>query len=63
MIGLFGLELRPIYEEGKEDIGTIKHSYADTSRSEELLNFVAKKDIDTGLREIITHMNHDVSKF
>jgi hypothetical protein len=63
MIGLFGLELRPIYEEGKEDIGIIKHSYAYTSRSEEFLNFVAKKDIDTGLREIITHMNHDVSKF
>jgi UDP-glucose 4-epimerase len=56
MIGLFGLELQPIYEEGKEDTGVIRHSYADITRSKELLHFVAKKGIETGLREIIAPM-------
>jgi UDP-glucose 4-epimerase len=62
MIYLFGLELQPIYEEGKEDVGIIRHSYANTTRSKELLHFVAKKDIDKGLKEIAAHMNHNVSK-
>lgn len=62
MISLFGLELQPIYEEEKEDIGVINHSYADITRAKELLHFVTKKDIDKGLREIIAHMNHNVSK-
>jgi UDP-glucose 4-epimerase len=52
MIYLFGLELQPIYEEGKEDVGIIRHSYANTTRSKELLHFVAKKDIEKGLKEI-----------
>jgi UDP-glucose 4-epimerase len=62
MIGLFGIQLEPIYEEGKEDISVIKHSYADMSRSRELLHFVAKKDIDTGLREIVAQMSHNAPK-
>ena len=63
MIYLFGLELQPIYEEGKEDVGIIRHSYANTTRSKELLHFVAKKDIDQGLKEIAARMNHNLSKF
>jgi nucleoside-diphosphate-sugar epimerase len=64
MIHLFGLELQPIYEEEKEeDLGIIRHSYADTSRSNKFLHFVAKKDIDKGLKEIADHMNHNVFKF
>jgi nucleoside-diphosphate-sugar epimerase len=43
MIGLFGLNLQPIYEEGKEDTGVVRHSYADITKSRELLHFVAKK--------------------
>jgi UDP-glucose 4-epimerase len=56
MIGLFGLDLQPIYEEGKEDRRSIMHSYADITKSKELLHFVAKKGIETGLREIIEPM-------
>jgi len=63
MIYIFGLELQPIYEEGKEDVGIIRHSYANTTRSKELLHFVAKKDIDQGLKEIAARMNHNLSKF
>jgi UDP-glucose 4-epimerase len=54
IIDLFDLELQPIYEQGKGDKGVIKHSYADITRSRELLHFVAKKNIDAGLREMIT---------
>ena len=56
MIGLFGLDLRPIYEERIEDRKTIMDSYADITKSKELLHFVAKKGIETGLREIIRPM-------
>jgi UDP-glucose 4-epimerase len=63
MIYIFGLELQPIYEEGKEDVGIIRHSYANTDRSKELLHFVAKKDIEKGLKEIAARMNHNLSKF
>jgi len=62
MIGLFGLELEPVYKEGQEKAGIIKHSYADITRAKELLHFVAKKGIDTGLQEIIEHMKHNVSR-
>jgi UDP-glucose 4-epimerase len=43
MIGLFGLNLQPIYEEGKEETGVVAHSYADITKSRELVHFVAKK--------------------
>lgn len=56
MIGLIGLELEPTYEEGKVDSGVIRHSYADITRAKQLLNFVPKKQIETGLREIIESM-------
>jgi len=56
MIGLFGLALRPIYEERIEDRRAIMNSYANITKSKELLHFVAKKRIETGLREIIKPM-------
>jgi UDP-glucose 4-epimerase len=56
MIGLFGLELQPIYKEGKADTRIIRHSCADITKSKELLHFVAKKGIETGLRELIRPM-------
>src|SRR6188474_2462376 len=40
MIDMFGLELRPIYQEGSEDKGVIMHSYADVTKAKELLHFV-----------------------
>jgi UDP-glucose 4-epimerase len=56
MIELFGLDLQPIYEELREDDRVILHSYADMTKAREILHFVAKKGIETGLREIIGPM-------
>ena len=56
MIELFGLDLEPIYEELREDDRVILHSYADMTKAREILHFVAKKGIETGLREIIGPM-------
>lgn len=57
MIYLFGLGLQPIYQETNKGLGFITHSYADTTRSNEQLNFLQKKDIDKGLKEIAARMN------
>jgi hypothetical protein len=62
MICLFGLELEPVYKEGQEETGVIKHSYADTTRAKEFLHFIAKKSIDAGLNEIVAQMDHSVTK-
>lgn len=56
MIEIFGLDLQPIFEEEKQDSGAIMHSYADMTKSKEVLHFVAKKGIDKGLKEIIGPM-------
>lgn len=56
MITILDLDLHPIYEKGKEDERGILHSYADMSRSKEMLHFVPKKRIETGLREMIGPM-------
>jgi UDP-glucose 4-epimerase len=53
MIKIFGLDLQPIYKERKEDEKEISKSYADITRAKKTLNFVAKKSIETGLRELI----------
>ena len=53
MIAIFELDLQPIYEDAKEGDGGIMHSYADTTMAKENLHFVAKKRIETGLREMI----------
>lgn len=53
MIEIFDLDLKPLYEEAKEDKKGIMHSYADTTLARQNLHFVAKKGIETGLREII----------
>jgi UDP-glucose 4-epimerase len=55
MIRIFGLDVQPIYEEGK-DGGGIMQSYADMTKAKELLHFVPKKGIETGLRGIIGPM-------
>ena len=56
MISIFGLDLQPIYEKGKEAEKGILHSYADTTRSKDVLHFVPKKGISTGLKEMIGTM-------
>jgi UDP-glucose 4-epimerase len=56
MITILDLDLHPIYEKGKEDERGILHSYADMARSKEVLHFVPKKGIETGLREMIGMM-------
>jgi len=53
MISISHLELEPIYEEGSQDGGVILHSYPDISKAKRVLKFVAKKDLVTGLRELI----------
>jgi UDP-glucose 4-epimerase len=53
MIAISGLELDPIYEQGNQDSRVILHSYADMTKARNALHFVAKKDFDKGLREIL----------
>ena len=57
MIAISGNELQPIYEKVNQDSGVIMHSYADMTKAKRDLGFVAKKDIETGLREIIEQKN------
>jgi len=53
MISISGLELDPIYEKGSQDNRVILHSYADMTKAKNVLQFVAKKNLERGLREII----------
>jgi UDP-glucose 4-epimerase len=53
MIEIFGLDLQPIYKEKMESEKEILISYADITRAKKNLNFVAKKSIEKGLRELI----------
>jgi UDP-glucose 4-epimerase len=57
MIAISGLELDPIYEKGNEDNGVILHSCADMTKAKKELRFVSKKNLETGLREIIELMH------
>lgn len=57
MIAITGVKLEPIYEKINQDSGVIMHSYADMTKAKRDLNFVAKKDLETGLREIIEQKN------
>jgi UDP-glucose 4-epimerase len=61
MISLSGIELNPIYEEMKYDSGVILNSYADMTKAKRDLQFVAKKELETGLREIIYRINESKS--
>jgi UDP-glucose 4-epimerase len=53
MIKIFGLDLQPAYKETKGDEKEISESYADITRAKKTLSFVAKKSIETGLKELI----------
>ena len=53
MISISGLKLAPIYEKADHDMGVILHSYTNMTKAKNVLHFVAKKDFEIGLREII----------
>jgi len=52
MIEIVGLKLEPIHLKEK-DSKAIEHSYADVTRGKDALGFIAKKDMNEGLRQII----------
>ncbi|HEY9492853.1 MAG TPA: NAD-dependent epimerase/dehydratase family protein [Nitrososphaeraceae archaeon] len=56
MIEIFGLDMNPIYDKERVDSKVILHSYADMTKSREILHFVPKKAIDEGLRNMIDPM-------
>ena len=53
MIRISNIDLQPIYMAAPENRNEAIHSYADTTKSKEILGFVAKKRVETGLREIM----------
>jgi len=53
MIAISGLDIDPIYEKGTQNCGIILHSYPDILKAKRVLKFVAKKDLETGLTELI----------
>lgn len=57
MILISGLQLQPIYVKSKKDKGVILHSYANITKAKKILNFIAKKSIETGLKELIRPMS------
>jgi UDP-glucose 4-epimerase len=57
MIAISGLEHEPIYKKAIQETGVILHSYADMTKAKRDLHFVARKDLETGLREIIKEKN------
>jgi UDP-glucose 4-epimerase len=57
MIEIFGYDLDPIYHKEGINSKVILHSYADMTKSREILQFVPKKSIEKGLREIVKTTN------
>jgi UDP-glucose 4-epimerase len=53
IIDEFGCDFDPIYDKEGIDSKVILHSYADMTKSREILHFVPKKPIDIGLKEMI----------
>jgi UDP-glucose 4-epimerase len=60
MIAISGLDIDPIYEKGNGNYGVILHSYPDISKAKRDLKFVVKKDLETGLREMIGTLTSDI---
>ncbi|HKQ20398.1 MAG TPA: GDP-mannose 4,6-dehydratase, partial [Nitrososphaeraceae archaeon] len=53
IISISGLEIEPEHVEETEETKGIMNSYADITRAKKLINFVAKKGIDEGLRDLL----------
>ena len=56
IIAVSGLDLNPVYMGGSQDSGVILESYADITKAKRDLHFVAKKNLETGLTEMIEIM-------
>jgi UDP-glucose 4-epimerase len=57
MIAISGLKVDPINKKANLDSGVILHSYADMTKAKSVLQFVTRKDLEEGLREIIEQMH------
>jgi UDP-glucose 4-epimerase len=57
MIAISGLKVDPIHKKASQDSGVILHSYADMTKAKSVLQFVARKDLEEGLREVIKQMH------
>ena len=55
IIEIYQLDLTPVYQQDSEANGVILHSYADITKAREILHFVPKKEIATGLKEMIAY--------
>lgn len=55
LIKILGFSSQPIYRKRIE--GDILHSYADTRKANNELGFIAKKDIENGLRELVAGLS------
>lgn len=55
LIKISGFSRKPIYR--RPLTGDISHSYADTRKANNELNFFAKKDIETGLRQLVADLD------
>jgi UDP-glucose 4-epimerase len=59
MIRIFGADIDPVYYNHKDgDVG-ILHSYADMTKSNHVMNFYPKKDIDNGLSQIFANVTNE----
>ena len=61
MIRISGLRLQPIYVKERKDEGMILHSYANITKAKRILKFVAKKSIETGLKELMHQCQSNLS--
>lgn len=52
MIGILGFKMKPIHLE-ETDSRAILHSFADVTKARNTLGFIAKRDLDEGLRQIV----------
>jgi UDP-glucose 4-epimerase len=53
LIELFSIDVQPNYMEATKDKKGILHSYAHVENTRKVLKFMAKKNIETGLREFV----------
>jgi UDP-glucose 4-epimerase len=58
MISISGLDLVPTHVEETAENKGIVHSYADVIKAKEIINFVASKQLDEGLKEILEPAAH-----
>src|SRR5215213_2158336 len=60
MIRIFGIDLKPIYYGARE--GDIKYIYADTTKSESILKFIAIEELESSLKRILKPSSAKVNR-